>query len=463
MGGAKNQVTLTFAGDAEKLDRSFKQVGTSAKAMSDKVEHESGRSGSAFGRFGASAAVASAAIGVAVIDFAKESVSAYSEAEASAAKLADAFQRFPKLADSNIAAFQKLNTELAKKTKFDDDALGSGQAVLAQYKLTGNQVQHLTPLLADYAAKTGKTVPEAADVLGKALLGKGKALAEVGIKFKDTGTVAGNYAEIMKGLGTQVGGFAEKEGKTAGGQLAILSNQFGELKETVGAKLMPVLTRLAEVGLKVVDFISQNVDVLGPLAAVIGVVVAAQWLWNIAMAANPIGLIIVAVAALIAIIVIIATKTTWFQTIWRVAWGGIKTAAEAVWNWLKQIPGWIEGVFKTVAGAISAPFRAAFNFVADAWNNTVGRLSWSVPAWIPFIGGKTISVPHLPHFHSGGVVPNTPGGEMLAVLQSGETVTPRGAAGGGVAVRVAPGGDSALAAMLHSLAAAGILQFVVEG
>lgn len=156
---------------------------------------------------------------------------------------------------------------------------------------------------------------------------------------------------------------------------------------------------------------------------------AGQWVLNSAFLASPITWIIVGIVALIAVIVLIATKTDWFQKAWRAAWGWIKSAASNTWDWLKQIPGWIGNAFSKVAGFISAPFRAAFNFVADAWNNTIGRLHFSLPSWIPGIGGDSISVPNLPHFHSGGTVPGTPGSEMLAVLQAGETVTP--ATGGG--------------------------------
>jgi hypothetical protein len=96
---------------------------------------------------------------------------------------------------------------------------------------------------------------------------------------------------------------------------------------------------------------------------------------------------------------------------------------------MKQIPGWIGSAFSKVARFITAPFRAAFNFIADAWNNTIGRLSWSVPGWVPGIGGNSIGVPHIPKFHSGGTMPGAPGSEGLALLQAGETITPAGGGG----------------------------------
>ena len=183
-----------------------------------------------------------------------------------------------------------------------------------------------------------------------------------------------------------------------------------------------------------------------------------QWLLNAALTANPIGLIIVAVAALVAIIVLIATKTTWFQDLWRAAWGGIKKAASAVWDWLKALPEKIGSEFKSVAGFITAPFRVAFNFVADAWNNTIGKLSWSVPSWVPFIGGSTISAPQLPKFHAGGVVPGAPGQEVMALLQAGERVTPAGGSGG-VVLELRSGGtrvdDLLVEILAHAVKARG--------
>jgi hypothetical protein len=181
-------------------------------------------------------------------------------------------------------------------------------------------------------------------------------------------------------------------------------------------------------------------DKLALITPLLTAIVGVQWAWNIAMTANPIGLIIAGIVLLVGVIVLIATKTTWFQDAWKAAWGWIKSSASSVWDWLKEIPGKIGATFKKVSAFISWPFRTAFNLIADAWNNTIGRLSWSVPDWIPGIGGNTISVPNLPKFHAGGVVPGAPGQEVVAMLQAGERVTPAGASGGATVLEVHSGG-----------------------
>ncbi|MBQ1061331.1 hypothetical protein [Micromonospora sp. C41] len=205
-------------------------------------------------------------------------------------------------------------------------------------------------------------------------------------------------------------------------------------------------------------------------AAATGIATAAQWAWNVAMSANPIGLVVLAVGALIAAIVWVATKTTWFQTIWKYTWTAIKAAAQFVvdwivggWTWafkvitagvkawwslftgfwggvgrlagqfldyLLGIPGRVKKTFASVASAVSAPFRSAFNAVSRAWNSTVGRLSWSVPGWVPGLGGSSISAPRLPTFHTGGTVPGRPGEQVPIMALAGEEVVPRGQAGG---------------------------------
>jgi phage-related protein len=220
-------------------------------------------------------------------------------------------------------------------------------------------------------------------------------------------------ATIMQGPGKQgivayIQGWADLAGGLAPLILSLAETKFATIGQTIASKASAAATK---------------------------VWAGAQWLMNTALLASPITWIVVGIVALIAVIVLMATKTDWFQRAWRASWGWIKDAASNTWNWLKQLPGWIGSAFSKVAGFISAPFRAAFNLISSAWNNTIGRLHWSVPGWVPGIGGHSISVPQLPHYHSGGVVGGTPGSEQLAVLQAGERVETRGSGGGDIVIR----------------------------
>jgi len=114
------------------------------------------------------------------------------------------------------------------------------------------------------------------------------------------------------------------------------------------------------------------------------------------------------------------------STAWSILSGifeNIKTGISTVWGFFETARDIIGNVFSNIADAISGPFKTAFNFISDAWNNTVGSLSWSIPSWVPVVGGKTVSAPKLPHFADGGIF-NTAmgGGAGLAVLHDNEMI-----------------------------------------
>lgn len=191
--------------------------------------------------------VAAGISAAAITAFAVKSVKAFAEAETQQVRLEGAYKRFPKIADVSIGSLREMNAELQRTTKFDDDVIAGAQSIMAQFDLTGKQLKETTPLLLDYAAATGKDLPSAASTLGKALLGNTRALKEVGINYKVTGDKSKDFENITALLRKQVGGFAEEEGKTAAGQAAILSNQFGDLQETVGGALVPALRTMNDV------------------------------------------------------------------------------------------------------------------------------------------------------------------------------------------------------------------------
>lgn len=88
----------------------------------------------------------------------------------------------------------------------------------------------------------------------------------------------------------------------------------------------------------------------------------------------------------------------------------------------------IINAFKGLGNLIVAPWRWAFNEIARLWNNTVGKLSFHAPSWVPGIGGKGWDVPDIPTLAQGGVVTKP----TLAVIgEAGpEAVVPLNRAGG---------------------------------
>lgn len=65
-------------------------------------------------------------------------------------------------------------------------------------------------------------------------------------------------------------------------------------------------------------------------------VTAAQWLMNAAMSANPIGLVVAAIAALVAAFVVLWNKSEGFRNFWIGLWEGIKNAVGVVVDWIKE-------------------------------------------------------------------------------------------------------------------------------
>lgn len=217
------------------------------------------------------------------------------------------------------------------------------------------------------------------------------------------------------------------------------------------------------------------------------------------IAAHP---IIAAITALAGLFVLLWTNsetfrdivTSVFQAVWGVVssvagwiwdrmkdvWGFLTSVAEGIgsafgaafrgiWNAVKSVLGWIGDRFRdigriasSIGEGISNAFKGAFNFVARIWNNTVGSLSFSIPSWVPVVGGNTLSMPKIPILHDGGVVPGAPGSETLALLQAGETVLPTQGGGAGVGVSIAFTGntDSAVATLIMRLIRTGQIQLV---
>ena len=95
----------------------------------------------------------------------------------------------------------------------------------------------------------------------------------------------------------------------------------------------------------------------------------------------------------------------------------------------------VGGVIGGIMGGIGTVVKGSLNIVIGAINGIIGAINGiRVPAIdvgpVHYDGWGGFNIRKLPYLHSGGIVPGTPGSDVLAVLQAGERVTARGAIGG---------------------------------
>lgn len=310
-------------------DRSLSKTMGKAGDSVDQVGKKSKLTGAAMK--GALSAAVVTQVADAVVDFGRESIEAYRGAEIAQKQLEDAYKRFPKVASVNIDKLREYNQTMQDKGYADADDVAAGQAVLARYKMTGAQLKQMTPLLVDYANRTGKDIPSAAAALGKGLSGSSRLAKELGFSFKDAKDPAKNFDQILNGLKGTVGGYSATVPEAERNQKA-LEYSFGDLQEALGEKLLPVMSAATEIGLQMVNWISQNASWLGPLATGIALVTGAILLMNAAMAVNPIALVVIAIGALVGGLIWAYQNIEWFRNGVDTAFSAIGAAGRWLWN-----------------------------------------------------------------------------------------------------------------------------------
>lgn len=236
-----------------------------------------------------------------------------------------------------------------------------------------------------------------------------KVLAAQGLIMEQTATQQGDFARTSEGFANQS---------------RIMEANTKNLGIALGTMLLPALTGLTTAGNFVITmltgiatWISDNMPVFLTFVGIIAAWVlyyysiiiatqlwaAAQAVFNAVMALNPIMLIVIAIALLVAAIVWVATKTTFFQDVWTAmvkwigeAWdnvvkffsdtftsigkwfGDIWKGAMKAWN---TFVGWITAAVKVIGDI----FSGVFNFVAGIFKGFVNGLLSGIESWINFL------------------------------------------------------------------------------
>jgi hypothetical protein len=445
------------------------------------------------------AAAAIAGLGIVAVD----AVKAFMEDDKAAQLLATSLRNTTGATDAQIASVEKFITQTSIAAAVADDELRPAFDKLVRGTGDVTKAQDLMNLALDISAGTGKDLGAVSDALSKAFNGQLGPLKKLDPALASLIANGATTDEVFAALGDTFKGAASTSANTASGKMKSFTIQMGEFKESIGAAVFPIVDKLLPAFKSVADFVTNNTTLVVTLGAVIGglavaiiAVNAATTAWaattkafaaiqaafNAIMALNPIFLIGAAIVAVIAILVLLQKEFGIFDGVIRVvgaAFGAVWGAIKGVFDWVKNnwplilavitgpfglaiafvvkfkddiinvfslIYSGIKATMGFVADVISAPFKAAFRAVAGLWNNTVGKLSFKTPDWIPGIGGKGFDVPDIPMLAEGGIV-TSPTLAMIGEGRGPEAVIPlsklgsMGFGGGGNITVNVNGGD----------------------
>lgn len=167
------------------------------------------------------------------------------EDEVSAKKMALAFRNAAGATDKQIAGIENWITKAGIAKGVADDELRPALAKLVAATGDVGKAQKLTGLAMNVSAGTGKSLATVSQSIAKAQNGNVAALGKLGISTKDAKgktvdlqTALGRLAKVHKGA-------AATSANTYEGKMRRLKLVLSETGESIGYKLLPILTKLA--------------------------------------------------------------------------------------------------------------------------------------------------------------------------------------------------------------------------
>lgn len=230
-----------------------------ASGVLGKVDKEASGLGKTMGtvlRVGALGAAAGIGVAIAAgISFVKQAA----EEEAGIKRLAAAVDANGGSWAAQGAAIEKA-IQARQKLAFSDDDLRSSLAMLTAQTGSVDEAMSRQTVAMDLARGANIDLGSASKLLGKVTDESHGALSRLGIVVdKDADSM-----EVMAAVQARFGGQAEAFAGTAAGKWARVGIAFDNIKETIGAALLPLVTRLAD---KLASFLEENQDDIERLVA----------------------------------------------------------------------------------------------------------------------------------------------------------------------------------------------------
>lgn len=395
-----------------------------AKKEFKSLEGFGAKAGFAIKKAAIPAAAAVAGLAAAAFDAGRAAM----EDAAAQTELARTLKQSAGASDDAIRATEDWISAQGRALGVADDDLRPALAKLTRQTGSVKKAQEALAISMDIAAATGKPLAAVTASVEKALGGQTGALAKLDPSLKGLIKDGMSAEEAMAALSQTFGGAAQQAAETTAGKFQRASLAFAETKESIGAALIPVMEKMLPYLEKFATWAQDNPTLIAAVAAAFGILAVSILAVNAAMALNPVTLIVIGILALAAALVVAYKKFEGFRNIVDNIFSALK------WYISTAVDG-----FTGMIGVV----KAVFNGIASAWNNTIGKLSFTFPKWVPGLGGKGFDVPNIPMLAEGGIVT---GGATLAIIgeQGPEAVIPldrMGEMGGGNTYITVQGGD----------------------
>jgi hypothetical protein len=230
---------LNLLADVDQFGRSLNKADNDTKGFANSVKKYGKIAAAAFVVAGAAAAAYAVKIGI-------DGVKAAVEDEASQKQLAIALKNTTNATDAQIASTEEYITKQQLAFGVADTKLRPALANLARATGDVGKAQQLTNLAMDISAATGKDLEGVSMALSKAYNGNLGALTRLGVPLDANIIATKDFNAAQEELVRLFGGAAKANTETYAGQLAIVTERFGEMKEAIGVALLPTMKTLLE-------------------------------------------------------------------------------------------------------------------------------------------------------------------------------------------------------------------------
>ena len=230
-------LTLKLLADISDLTKNLDKGTNEVEGFGGKLADFGKKAGLAF-------AAAAAAAGAYAIKIGVDGVKAAIEDEQAQVKLAKALENSTGATLDQIKAVEANILKMSLSSGVADEQLRPALARLARSTGDVEISQKLLNQALDISIATGKPVETIANALGRAYDGNTLALGKLGIGLSAAELKTMSFTDVQGKLSELFGGAAAANAETFAGRLAILKVTFDEAKESVGAKLLPILQQL---------------------------------------------------------------------------------------------------------------------------------------------------------------------------------------------------------------------------